>query len=268
MQSLEMINQLIGYIDEHIAEDMTALELSKKAGYSFYHFCHLFKSCTGYSIGSYLRCRRLEFAASDLLNGGSITEIAGKYGFDTSAGFTKAFKKLYNVSPSEYKNLKGGFIMTPTIKKMAAFTAIGYSLAPPDDNIDILDSGAYWLGKDFSSVSEEDYAKLCVPNHGEIGAWMHPDEVSGDFYYFFGPMVADKSFIPEGLTALDIPEAEYAVFAVPEAGNPKDLNANIRNMMKYIFTKWLDSSDYFLAEDKIIFEYYLEKDTFIYVPVK
>ena len=268
MQSLKMINQLIEYIDEHIAEDMTALELSKKAGYSFYHFCHLFKSCTGYSIGSYLRRRRLEFAAKELHGGGSITEIANKYGFDTSAGFTKAFKKLYDVSPSEYKNLKGGFTMTPTMKKMATFTAIGYSLAPPEDNVDTLDSSAYWLGKDFSSVSEEDYAKLCVPNHGEIGAWMHPDEVSGDFYYFFGPMVSDKSFVPDGLTVLDVPEAEYAVFTVPAAENPKDLNANIRSTMKDIFTKWIDSSDYSLAENKIIFEYYLNKDTFIYVPVK
>ena len=268
MQSLDTVNRLLDYIDEHITQELTALALAKKAGYSFYHFCHLFKSCTGYSIGSYLRRRRLEFAAAELPNGGSITEIACKYGFDTPAGFNKAFKKRYNLSPSEYKALKGGLPMTPTIKKMTAFTAIGYSLTPPGDNIDPLDSSAYWLGKDFSAVSGEDYAKLCVPNNGEIGAWMHPDEVSGDFYYFFGPIVGDKSFVPAGLSILEVPEADYAVFAVPKAENPKDLSVNIRNTMKNIFADWLDSSGYSLAQDKVIFEYYMEEDTFIYVPVK
>ena len=157
--------------------------------------------------------------------------------------------------------------MTPELKKMAAFTAIGYSLAPPDGDFEVLDSSAYWLSKDFSSVSKEDYAKLCTINYGEIGAWIRPDEVSGAFWYFFGPIVKDKSFVPAGMEILDVPEADYAVFTVPEAGSPEELNANIRSAMSHIFTEWLDTSGYSLANDGILFEYYMDKDTFIYLPV-
>ena len=268
MRSIESIERIIEYIDEHISEDITAVELANTAGYSFYHFCHLFKSCTGIPPGLYLRKRRLESAASHLSDGGSVTEAAFKYGFETHAGFTKAFRKHYGIPPVEYKTKKGGlFQMNPEIKKMASFTAIGYSLAPPDGDFDILDSSAYWIGKDFSLVSKEDYARLNSIDHGEVGAWMHPDEVSGAFYYFFGPIVKDTDFIPDGMVVLDVPEAEYAVFTVPEAGSPEELNANIRKTTKSIFTEWLDSSGYALTLDKILFEYYMGKDTFIYVPV-
>lgn len=264
MRSLESMKRLIEYIDKHILQELTAMELAESAGYSFYHFCFMFKSYTGFPPGMYLRRRRLELAAQDLLCGSSVTEVAFKYGFETASGFNKAFRKQYGISPNVYKTMKGGLIkMTPEIKKMAAFTAIGYSLALPEGDFQVLDSGAYWLGKDFSSVSKEDYAKLSAINHGEIGAWMHPDEVSGAFYYFFGPMVKDKSFIPAGMEVLDIPAAEYAVFTVPEAGSPEELNANIRSMMKNIFAEWIDSSGYTVANEKILFEYYMDKETFI-----
>jgi len=268
LQSLETINWVIEYIDKHISEDMSALELARSAGYSFYHFCHLFKSCTGLPPGLYLRKRRLELAANHLRGGGSVTEAAHNYGFETHAGFTKAFRKHYGITPNKYKTKKGGQNqMEPEIKKMASFTAIGYSLAPPDGDFEILDSSAYWIGNDFSSVSKEDYAKLSSINHGEVGAWMHPDEVSGAFYYFFGPIVKDTGFIPDGMVVLSVPEAEYAVFTVPEASSPEELNANIRETVKSIFTEWLDSSLWTFTHDKMLFEYYIDKETFIYVPV-
>ena len=269
MRNIDSMEWLTRYIDEHIGVELTAQELADRAGYSLYHFCHLFKSCTGSSIGLYLRNRRLDLAADELMGSSSITDVAFKYGFCTHTGFSKAFRKYYGVTPSEYKATKGGIIkMVPELKKMPAFSAVGYSLAPPDGDFKVLDISAYWLGKDFSSVSKEDYAKLVTPDRGEIGAWMHPDAVSGAFYYFFGPIVRDKSFIPEGMVALDVPEAEYAVFAVPVAESPEGLSSNIQGAMKDIFAGWFDSSGYNLAENKIIFEHYMGKDTFIYVPVE
>ena len=73
--------------------------------------------------------------------------------------------------------------------------------------------------------------------------------------------------VPPQMLILDVPEAEYAVFAVPDAGSPEELNVNIRNTMKFIFAQWLISSDYALAHEKTLFEYYMGKETFVYVPV-
>ncbi|MGI6679851.1 MAG: AraC family transcriptional regulator [Dehalobacterium sp.] len=258
----------MNYIDEHISCNITAKELSAVSGYSFHHFCHLFASITGQSVAAYLRHRRLELASDDILQGDSITEVALTRGYETPSGFAKAFRKRYGMSPTEYKSMKGGFvIMVPEFKKMDSFTAVGYKLPPPEGDFKVIDTGAYWLGKDFSSVSKEDYAKLCVPGCGEVGMWMHPDKVSGELYYFFGPMVEDKGFIPEGMESIEISDAEYAVFPVEKASNPEELNANVRKMWKYIFAEWMDDSGYEFNEKKISFEYYIGDDTFVYVPV-
>ena len=255
------------YIDEHIDGDITAMELASLIGYSFYHFCHVFKSIAGMSVGAYLRNRRLELAAADLLRGETVTEAALRRGYDTPSGFTRAFTRTYGVSPQNYKKKGGKTKMKVEIKAFGPCTAVGYSLAPPAGEVNVLDNGAYWNGKDFSSVSEEDYAKLCVPNHGEIGAWIQPDGKTGEFNYFFGPITADKSFIPDGMIALDVPKCEYAVFTVSGADSAQGLADNVKAAWRYVFKDWFDSSEYKLAEGAMSFEYYLGKETFIYVPV-
>ena len=268
MQSNMSIEWVFGLIDVNISQNLTAAELADAAGYSFYHFCHLFKIHSGLPVGMYLRKRRLELAAGELLCGSTVTNAALKYGFETHSGFTKAFIKHYGIAPSEYKNMKGGSIkMTPEIKKMDAVSAVGYWLEPPVGDFEVLNSSAYWHGKDFSSVTKEDYARLNTPNLGEIGAWVHPDKESGTFSYFFGPKVNDTNFVPDGMRPIEVPPAEYAVFTVPKADSAQTLNENVDKTMKNIFTDWLDKSEYALEGSKFLFEYYFGEDTFIYVPV-
>ena len=45
--------------------------------------------------------------------------------------------------------------MTPEIKKMASFTAIGYCLAPPDGDFAVLDASAYWLDTSSYALTHE-----------------------------------------------------------------------------------------------------------------
>lgn len=257
------------YIKKHCTEDLTIAELADIFGYSFFHFCRVFKSCNGMAVGEYLRDTRLSQAAVEIVNGSSVTDAAMGAGFATLSGFNRAFRRRFGMSPTQYRKLEGDMItMTPEIKKMAAFTAVGYTFAPPaEGELDILDNGAYWLGKDFKAVSEEDYAKLVVPGHGEIGTWMHPSDKAGDLFYFFGPMTKDKSFVPQGMTALDVPAAEYAVFTVPKADDTKGLHENVKKAWKFIFNDWFDSSEYKFSHNAMTFEYYLGDDTFIYIPV-
>ena len=256
------------YIDEHLTEDVTPQALAGLFSYSYCHFCHVFRAVNGMAVGAYLRDRRLCRAASELLDGKSVTTAAMDCGFDTHSGFTRAFCRRFGMNPTEYRKAKGGrFKMTPEIKRLEAFTAVGYALAPPEGDMDILDNGAYWLGKDFRAVSKEDYAKLTYPGYAEIGAWMHPSDETGEFYYFLGPMTKDKRFIPDGMVALDVPAAEYAVFAVPKADSEVGLNENVKKTWKFIFNDWLDGSGYKFDHTAMDFEYYLGEDTFIYVPV-
>lgn len=259
------------FINEH-AGNITAQELADMTGYSLYHFCHVFRAYFDMSVGEYIRRQALHRAASEILAGKSITEAALDSGFNTSAGFSKAFRKQFGMSATELRqeNLKrSGDRMEPKIEKREAFTAIGYKIPPKDGNkVDTLESGAYWLGVDF-----KDYAKYHIDSSikGEIGAWIHPSEVDGELKYFFG-YISDTGDVPEGFVKLNIPAAEYAVFDVPPVSGDthggEKLALEIRKTWKHIFKEWLDKSAYQFDENKLCFESYHGENTQIYVPVK
>ena len=256
------------YIAEHLQEELTPAELAEQFGYSFYHFCHVFRSVNGVAVAEYLRDRRLCMAASQLLLGRSVTETAMNCCFDTVSGFTRAFTRKFGIAPSVYRKMKGArFYMKPEMKSFPAFTAIGYILRP-ESEVDVKENGAYWLGKDFSTVSKEDYAKLNSAGRGEVGLWMHPEGKGAELYYFFGPIVESRDFVPAGMEVLDIPEAEYAVFQVPKAEDAAALHENVKKTWRFIFNDWFDDSGYAFDHTKFDFELYLGEKTHIYVPVR
>lgn len=271
MKRIHNMEQILTYIDNHPDRIITVEELVTLSEYSFYHFCHAFSSYTGVPVATYLRRRRMAGAARDLLSGKSSADVATARGFDTSSGFAKAFRRHYGISPSEYRKEMSDerFRVEPEFRSLDAFTAVGYRLAPPQGEFSVLDAGAYWMGKEFAFVSPDDYRTLSGPNPTEVGAWIQPNSDTGEFFYFFGPVVTDLSFVPQGLTTLYVEASNYAAFPVPPGnGNMTLLNENVRRMWKYIFGEWLPQhSDCQAAEGKIDLELYHNRKTFLYVPI-
>ncbi len=52
----------IEYIDSHLNEELQPKALAKQFGYSFYHFCHVFRSVNGIAVGKYIQRQRLNMA--------------------------------------------------------------------------------------------------------------------------------------------------------------------------------------------------------------
>lgn len=100
--TLGLIQAAIDYLEQNLKTDIDIQELSRMAGYSEYHFCQLFQKATGLSVKQYLVCRRLKHAVYEISQGAKKQEVAFAYGFDTYAGFYKAFCREYSCSPSEY----------------------------------------------------------------------------------------------------------------------------------------------------------------------
>lgn len=108
MDNRKTIQCILDYIEDNLKAEINMDEMCDMAGYSYVHFCRLFSHYVGLSPSEYITRRRLIHAVYDMSNGITKVDIALSYGFETYAGFYKAFKREFNCSPSEFiKSYKG-----------------------------------------------------------------------------------------------------------------------------------------------------------------
>lgn len=99
------LKTVIVQVEQHVLDtDLSVEKLGKTVGMSRLAFYRKIKSVTGHTPSEFIRIIKLN-KASDLLKNTNLTisEIAFKVGFETPSYFTKCFKKIYKVNPSEYQ---------------------------------------------------------------------------------------------------------------------------------------------------------------------
>ena len=113
---IQRINKVIAYINNHLDETLDLKTLANEAALSDFHFHRIFKALKGEAIGGYITRLRLE-ATARLLRYTALTieEIAFNIGYETPASLSKAFKKQYGISPTEYRTNKDTYIMKKEI---------------------------------------------------------------------------------------------------------------------------------------------------------
>ncbi len=107
MQNAEIIREGIAYIEQNLKTDITPKELAQMAGYSVWHYQRLFAQVTGLPLAAYINRRRLDCALAEIDADRKAIDAALEYGFDTYAGFYKAFLRTYGCSPKKYLSLYG-----------------------------------------------------------------------------------------------------------------------------------------------------------------
>jgi AraC family transcriptional regulator len=96
----------VDYINGHKNENLSVAEIASAAPFSPFHFQRLFRAMLGESVGEFTRRIRLEAAARrlKLVPSQDITGLAIELGFSSSQNFAKAFKKHFDVAPSQYRD--------------------------------------------------------------------------------------------------------------------------------------------------------------------
>jgi len=98
------INRVFEYIDQNLESNLSLKSVSEVAFFSPFHFHRIFKFITGETLNEYITRKRIEKSALDLLHKNiTSTEIAHSYGFSDNSSFSRAFKKYFKVSPTEFK---------------------------------------------------------------------------------------------------------------------------------------------------------------------
>lgn len=104
--NFEMIEKSIIYIHRHLTDDLTLNELAQIAKMSRAYYSAVFKKLNGISPWDYITAKRIELAIKHLKsNTCTMLELALKCGFNNTANFNRAFKKVTSMTPTEYKNL-------------------------------------------------------------------------------------------------------------------------------------------------------------------
>ncbi len=102
---LKQLEKALDFIENHLDEPLSVEKIAAVAHYSSYHFQRLFKAYTGESLLEFYNRKRIEKVAALLLRDTKETmaTLAFQYGFSDNAALTKAFKKRYLVSPTEFR---------------------------------------------------------------------------------------------------------------------------------------------------------------------
>ncbi|GAB4524169.1 MAG: AraC family transcriptional regulator [Anaerolineae bacterium] len=101
---LQRVNLVLDYINTHLCDELTLKKLADVAGFSEYHFHRIFKAVTEETVSQVVWRTRVERGAALLRADKNlqISDAAIRCGFDSLAGFSRAFKTRFGLSPTQW----------------------------------------------------------------------------------------------------------------------------------------------------------------------
>jgi len=226
------IQRAIDYTEEHLLEEIDYEKVANQAYSSSFHFQRLFSFLCGYTLGDYIRMRRLSLAAEDLSKGDEkIIDIALRYGYDTPESFSRAFTRFHGISPTEAKHggkiksftrlhvkliLSGGTQMNYRIEKTDAFQVIckRKKVTMPDKGDATTDISAFWAecGKDGTLQNICKYFPKEPKIKGLLGICFSSEMNANVFPYGIGVEYDGRPITDKDLEVVTIPAHTYAIF--------------------------------------------------------
>lgn len=232
------MQKAVDYIEEHLTDDIDYNELAKKACMSVFYFQRIFKVLFGYTVGEYIRFRRLTLAGSELMNRNvKVIDIAMKYGYETPESFSRAFKEFHGILPSKVDScsklkifsrfsviitLRGGSMDNYRIVKKDAFYVLGkIEKQTVDDEINKNTIPAFWE-RCWQDSTVKTLISHMTGDNNLFGICYNSDySDSKSFDYMIGCMCDKDCEIPNGYTLKQIPARTWIVFdcvgPMPEA---------------------------------------------------
>lgn len=102
MNNLDIIQNSLDYIEANLKTEISAEELAYHANFSMFHYYRLFQKAVGMPVMQYIVRRKLLYAIYEISCGNKVIDVALSYGFDTYAGFYKAFKREFGYTPKQF----------------------------------------------------------------------------------------------------------------------------------------------------------------------
>lgn len=102
----ETVKQSLNWIESNLHYNIRLEDVAAATNFSKFHFHRIFQRVVKMSVDDYVRMRRLAVAATMLIHSNErIINIAFDALFHSQEAFSRAFKKMYHLSPGEYRKV-------------------------------------------------------------------------------------------------------------------------------------------------------------------
>lgn len=258
------IQRAIDYIEDHITEELDYEEIARTGFSSSYHFQRVFSILCGYTLGEYIRSRRMELAADKI----RVIDAAVKYRYESPDSFAKAFARFHGITPSAARepgarlrsftrlsiriSLEGGSSMDYRIEEKPEMVLTGYKRfftgSPAERDAQ---EEAFYVTTRLNQYALKGLAGDPVTSYGVMTNFR---EEGYDFYIAARLQEWEREHLEEELGNAEdaarfeniaIPAHTYVVCETERCKYPTMIFPQLR---RRIVEEWLPSSGYVLAE--------------------
>lgn len=249
-------NRAIELIEKDLTADIEVGALARTALTSEYHFRRMFSSLSGLPVSEYIRRRRLTAATAEIVDGGPVLEVAVRYGYGSAEAFTRAFKAMHGLTPSEARQpgavlhsqpqlrfhlrIEGNTDMKHRIEDKEAFRLVGLKARVP-----LVHQGPNQAIIDFQRNLDPAATKrlLQVANTEPSGPLSVTDNIDDqrtegsqlDYWH----AVATTNPAPDGFDSMEVPAGLWVVFQAE--GKFPDV---LQSMWADAATEWFPANPY------------------------
>lgn len=282
----QSIIRVCDYINHHLDDELTLDRLSAVSGFSKYHFHRVFSAYAGMNLIKFIQMSRLKRASFRLVFKADvkIIDIAFEAGFESAEAFSRAFKREFEQSPSEFRKLpkwqqwhkkKHAPIIQENKKidgkmevKIVNIEAIKVAAlehhGAPELHYETAMKFMLWR-KETGLSPIKSCNTYGIP-------YADPNVVPAEEFRFdlCGSVIEDVPENDHGITTKTIPAGRCAV--IRDIGSRDDLTASVY----YLYKEWLPTSDAQCRDFPVFFHYVNfihdvnehELITDIYLPIK
>ncbi len=264
MDWIKIIENALRYIEKNLSGELTVDRIAEKVNISPFYFQKGFSMLCGYSVGEYIRMRRLSVAGSELVTSDNkVIDLALKYGYDSPDSFTKAFTRFHGSTPTDVRRkgallksfaplhikiiLDGGNTMEYRVEEKPAFRVMGVSkmFSYETANADV---PQYW---------DEIHVQAAVkPVEGMYGICFDEEMGGNRFRYMIADDLEEGEAGEKNLETYEVPRHTWAIFPCRGA-----MPLSLQEVNRRIFSEWLPAGNYEIAEGYNI-EYYSDSAEF------
>lgn len=253
--AITSIVNAIEFVEQNLEEEITIADIADAVFYSLFHFCRMFNGVVHHTPYDYLIRRRLSESARELIDTDrKVIEIAFDYQFNSPETYTRAFKRMFDMQPSQWRkrgtiprralmprltrkhlrHLNKGDYLKPTLAEKPTLSLIGLMSPIKEDRTEtpeLWDMLTPELERLALSAANTLYGVRYYPeNWEERGVW-----------YMAAREIDSPDIVDPALVIKTIPAFHYARFVHKGRWQDRFLS------LDYIYHTWLPKSGKSLA---------------------